>query len=108
MIESKLNTITIQLNSKGGVAISFGNGHLTKREIIRIIKALKSEHRTSIREFRKITIANKIKGTENENSRTAEVRTGQSQPTEPAKLGQRINTSPGVKEADRTVNKSGK
>ena len=76
----------------GAIRVSFEGEHFNKRELLRIIKALKIEHRNSIKEFRKKSRTEKLdnknlekenleKETENANTRRDTSGTGSSERT---------------------------
>ena len=53
--------VEVIVSDIGNVSVKFINGHVSKRELIRLIKAIKFEHRFSIREYRKNLIEEKKK-----------------------------------------------
>ena len=69
-----MSTITIKASinvfDTGNVEVEFQGGHVNKRELLRMIKALKNEHRNSIRNYRKKL--NLEKGNENGNRTNSE------------------------------------
>lgn len=54
--------IAVEVYSSGGVKVDFLEGHVRKRELMRIIKLLKIEHRLLVRKYReKVILENKKK-----------------------------------------------
>ena len=51
--------IAVEVYASGGVKVEFVEGHVRKRELMRIIKCLKLEHRELIRKYRKKLLADK-------------------------------------------------
>jgi len=56
---------TLNLLESGIVEVKFEGGHFNKRELLRLIRALKLEHRLSIRKYRKNLMLSKTKELEN-------------------------------------------
>jgi len=62
----------LNMLESGVVKVSFEGDHFNKRELMRLIKALKLEHRLSIRMYRKNLMLKNVK--EKENARTGKPR----------------------------------
>ena len=72
----------LNMMESGVVKVSFEGDHFNKRELMRLIKALKLEHRLSIRMYRKNLMLKNIKEKENvDRSREARTRTTESSNT---------------------------
>ena len=75
-----MRKVNIEVSDIGLVDVKFEGGHLTKREILRIIKALKVSHRNSIREYRRDVIKSNLeKEKEKENDARRTESSGRSQ-----------------------------
>jgi len=73
----------IEISDDGLVDVKFEGGHLNKRELLRIIKAIKLAHRRNIQEYRKnVMKLNKVKEKENDIRRNqSSERSGSSEST---------------------------
>jgi len=56
---------TLSLLKSGAVEVKFEGEHFNKRELLRLIRALKLEHRLSIRMYRKNLMLKNVKEKEN-------------------------------------------
>ena len=56
---------TLNLSESGTIEVKLEGGHFNKRELLRLIRALKLEHRLSIRMYRKNLMLKNVKEKEN-------------------------------------------
>ena len=68
-----IRKVKIEVSENGEVDVKIEGGNLNKRELLRIIKAIKIGHRRSIAEYRKNRMFTKIKEKENGQNRRTEI-----------------------------------
>lgn len=69
-----MSIITIKVDDKGAVDVSFAGRHISKRELLRTLRAVKLGYRQSVRMYRKKlieqkVIRQKVKDSENEDGK---------------------------------------
>ncbi len=67
-----IRKVNVEVTEIGAVTVKFEGGHLSKRELLRVIKSIKIERNRYIREYRKELIKNKhvVKDVKEENNGT--------------------------------------